>query len=459
MSTAYANTMADGKLLVGSAAKYEDMAARFGFYLLVLIALISPWGSVFRGDVDLVGLVNRGVTTMLALGVIIISLVTFKFAAAIGSRPRVLAYAAFLALGMLAGVVQNKSLTETLSGGINVGGYWLLMVAVMSLHLSKEKGNTFAVLFSISTTGMALVSLIDYFHIVNVPGFNEAVSNTFLVDRTKSFTEVGRSLSGPFHSRSILGPYLALAWPVPLIQLVQGKLKNPLKVAFWSSALVILTLALVLSYTRALYLTVIAVGLYAFYVSDRRKVFRILLIVVPLFAAFFVVVAHRLPHEINVLMVRITSLGSSDAAASGAFWRLGGFMTTVNDLLQNPQGMGFTKIEIAGAHLNVHSIFTDHLRPAGLVGLVLVAVFIWPMLRLIVRRHKPAETTLLCAALLGVLAYGLSHSTHNMLMGWVVIGLLYHLSTQPDASGEVAPAEQSPAVAPGRTRRVWMRRR
>ena len=82
---------------------------------------------------------------------------------------------------------------------------------------------------------MSFVSLIDYFHIVDVPGFNEVFSD-FLLDPTKSSTNVGTSMTGPFADRSVLGPYLALAWPVPLMELIHGRLKNPLKIAFWAGA-------------------------------------------------------------------------------------------------------------------------------------------------------------------------------------------------------------------------------
>ena len=233
MSTAYANSMAGRNLLVGSAAKYENMTARLGFYLIALIALCSPWGGVLR-----FGMVydasDRGVTTVFAVGVILISLFTFKLVAAIGSRPRVLFFAAFLFLGMFAGMLQSTSLAETLVGGINRGGYWILMVAVMSLHLGKEKGRSFLVLFAVSTAAMSFVSLIDYFHIVDVPRFNEVYSG-FRLDPTKNSTDVGRSLIGPFANRSTLGPYLALAWPVPLIELIHGRSKNPLKIALWAA--------------------------------------------------------------------------------------------------------------------------------------------------------------------------------------------------------------------------------
>ena len=128
-----------GNLSIGSAAKYEDMAARLGFYLIALIATVFSLGRSSAIRHRRTGAWDRGVTTLFAIGLILLSLFTFKFPAAIGSRPRVLFFAAFLFLGMFAGILQSESLCETLVGGINRGGYWFLMVAVMSLHLSKEK--------------------------------------------------------------------------------------------------------------------------------------------------------------------------------------------------------------------------------------------------------------------------------------------------------------------------------
>ncbi|MBU0717126.1 MAG: hypothetical protein KJ749_02670, partial [Planctomycetes bacterium] len=337
--------------------------------------------------------------------------------------------------------------------GINRGGYWILMVAVMSLHLNKEKSHSVIAIYALSTAAMSCVSLIDYFHVVDVPRFNEVYAE-FLLD-PKTSMKVGTSITGPFVSRSFLGPYLALAWPVPLMELIHGRSKNPLKIALWAGALVVLTLTIMLDYSRALYLTIGFAGLYALYTTDLRKMLRILLVVVPLFAIFSMVVMHKFPHEVEVLVSRVTSLGSGSATESGVFWRVETLEKTVNELLGNPQGMGFTKVVVGEARLEMHSIFTEHLRPAGLLGLLLVALFMWPVLRSMIRRRVPMETMVLCAALLGALAYGLAHSTQNMLVGWVVIGLLYYLSSQPNA---VKPL-QNPRLGTIDGSEIWVARR
>jgi hypothetical protein len=306
------------------------------------------------------------------------------------------------------------------------------MVAVMSLHLNKEKSHSVIAIYALSTAAMSCVSLIDYFHVVDVPRFNEVYAE-FLLD-PKSSTKVGTSITGPFVSRSFLGPYLALAWPVPLMELIHGRLKNPAKSALWAAVLVVLSLAILVNYARALYLTIGVAGLYALYTTDSRKLLRVLLVVVPLFAIFSAVVMHKFPHEVEALVVRLSSLGSGSTAESGASWRLETLGATVYDLLRNPQGMGFGKVVVEGHRIEMHSIFTEHLRPAGLLGLILVTLFLWPVLRLMIRRRIAMETMVLCAALLGALAFGLAHSTQNMVTGWIVIGLLYRLSSQPDAT-------------------------
>jgi hypothetical protein len=359
---------------------------------------------------------------------------------------------------MFASALQSASLSESVGAGINRGGYWIMMVAVMSLHLSKEKSHSFIVIYALSTAAMSFVSLIDHFHVVNVPGFNEVFSD-FLLDPTKSLTNVATSITGPFKSRAVLGPFLALAWPVPLMELIHGRLKNPVKAAVWAGALAVLTLAILVNYTRALYLTIGVAGLYALYTTDHRKIVRLLLVVVPLFAILSAVVMYKLPHEVETLMVRVTSLGSGGAVESGASWRIGTFKNTVDDLLQNPQGMGYGRVVVEGHLIQMHSILTEHLRPAGLFGLILVTLFLWPVFRLMFRRRMPMETMVLCASLWGVMAYGLAHSTHNMVAGWIVIGLLYHLSSQPDAWNPVGRAQTSPAAIPQEVRRVSARRR
>ncbi|HBO45364.1 MAG TPA: hypothetical protein DD670_15825 [Planctomycetaceae bacterium] len=112
--------------------------------------------------------------------------------------------------------------------------------------------------------------------------------------------------------------------------------------------------------------------------------------------------------------------------------------------------MGFGLIEYDQHKLVAHSIFVEHLRPAGFLGLLFVGIFFWPLARIMMKRQVPPGVTVLCAALVGTLAYGVAHSTHNMLVGWIVIGLLYQLSANMGNAGASHPLLTVPGTIQGR---------
>ena len=207
------------------------------------------------------------------------------------------------------------------------------------------------------------------------------------------------------------------------------------------------------NYSRALYLTVAVAGLYALYTTDSRKRLRILLMVVPLFAIFFIGGRPQVPARSRRARGPLSVPRLGQRSESGASWRArnaGGDRERFAP--ESPREWASRRVEVEGHRIEMHSIFTEHLRPAGLLGLhpghlvhVADAAADDPSTHAI-------ETMVLCAALLGVLAYGLAHSTQNMLTGWVVIGLLYHLSTQPDASGAAGNAAASTRRRASRTR-------
>ena len=425
MSTAYPSAMHN--MLPTAVPKYQDIATRLGYYLLVLIACLSPWGKVFR----LEGAGERGATTIFAVGVILISALSVKFFAAIVTRPRVLLFAAFVLIGTFASMLQDLPVISSLMiGGIR-GIYWVLMVAVMSFNLDSEKGRSVVRIFAVSAALMSLVSLIDYFHIMDVPLFNEGYTS-FTLDKGKVSSLVGRSLVGPFENRSVLGPYLALAWSVPLMELIHGKLKNPVKISFWIGILAVLSLAIFVCYSRALYLTVAFCGLYALYTSGYQKAFKIAFLVIPLLVVFFVAAQNMFPHEMEVLTHRLESLTPEKIFKSGGQIRTGMLKATIDDLINNPQGMGFGLVEFAQRRLEVHSIYIEHLRPAGFLGFLLVCIFVWPVIKLMKSRKAATGVFVMCSSLIGVLAYGIGHSAHSMLMLWIIIGILYGLSNKPE---------------------------
>jgi len=238
------------------------------------------------------------------------------------------------------------------------------------------------------------------------------------------------------------------------MELLQGTLKKPVHLAVWASSLAVLTLAILVSYSRALYLTIVFGSLYAIYVTGRRKILQIAFVVVPLGLVFFLAVQTFLPHEMTVLTNRLASLSPDRVVESGGHYRINSLMITLNDNLNNPLGMGFGRVTLGREQLVVHSVITEHIRPAGFVGFIFTLLFLWPILKMIASRRNSPGAIVLCASLVGALAYGIAHSTHNMLGAWIVIGLLYRLSTE-----EATKKTSNATLVPAAEARGTMRRR
>lgn len=399
----------------------KDLVTRYSYYFLLIIALCSPWGELFRiGTSDESS--GRGVTTICGIAIIGLSFIVGKGFRTVHSRPVLVSFPAFVLLAVIATIGQKALTTENLVPAITQAAYWAFAVAVLALRLDEHNSRFFIRLYAFSATGMALASLLDYWGVLSLPRFNEVYSGF-----TLEGSIVGRDLIGPFDSRSALAAYLALAWPVPFMELLYpSKVRPRLSALFWGTVLCVLSLAVFFCTSRSLFITVACVGIYAFFCSGGRRRLKLVLFSFVSVAVAVLVFQNAFPDQVKIVSQRVSTLRRSEVVEAGGHVRIDAFLITIEDLHENPFGMGFGLIEELG--LNAHSTFTDYLRPAGPFGFLLVCVFMWPPIKVLGQKKREPAAKVLGASFVGVLSCGIAHSMASMIAGWAVIGILYNFA-------------------------------
>jgi len=431
--------------------RIEDYAAVAGFVILAITCVLSPWGELMRWEIipeSTLG--RRGIPTLFALVAILVSVLSLRFFRKLAERPRLLWYALFVLLATLASLPRMSPQSALILGGTALG-YWLLAVAVASFALDDGKARALVMLYALSASAMALVTLIDNMGIVDFPSINEGMAYY------QARAGLVKTVTGPFRLRTEYAVYLAVAWSALLAQLA---LRRPRNWALWLlcvAALAVVFLASVVAYTRSLYLVIVFSLLYLATVVVKTRRIQIVVTTVLVIVGLIILAQQLMPAQFAVVEEFITRYTPEYITRTrGDMVRVEALVKTLEDLRDSPLGMGFTLTEIYGGrgYLDTHSIYTEHLRQGGFIGLLFVALFIWPVFKAIARR-SPAQLLPVLTASAGWLVYGLFLGTQSMLFGWVLIGLIYgameHSSvavrTSPRVVRRFGPVARGPAVA------------
>ncbi len=403
--------------------RIADFATQVSYYLLITICALTPWAELLRWEVLPEGRAGqRGVTTLLAILVIGIGLLSGKAIRALLEQPHLLFYGGFVVLASLATLALLELRPAVLAASAYFG-YWLLAVSVASLRLEGRRAVTLVLVFGFSTALMALVTLIDYFGIYRVPGFNEGLAYF------RGRDVLVRTLTGTFQLRTGFAVFMAAATPLCLAYLIVHRPKfSPLWVVCCAAFGVLLT-ASVVAYTRALYVAILLSFLYVASLVTRKKAgtLRLIFGLAALVTVSWLLLQLVVPREMEVVWGILERFHPEYITRTrGDMVRWEALVNTINDLRRSPLGMGFTMYEAYAGRglLEVHSIYVAHLRAGGYLGLLCTAVFMWPVLKAVVRR-APLGMMPIYSSLVGLLVYGAMHETSSMLFAWVALGLVY----------------------------------
>ena len=433
--------------------RIADLATRVCYYLLIATCALTPWAELLRWEVLPEGRAGqRGVTTLLAILVIVIGLASGKAIRALLEQPHLLFYGGFVVLASLATLALLEPRPAVLAASSYLG-YWLLAVSVASLQLDGRRAVTLVLVFGLSTALMALVTLIDYFGLYRVPGFNEGIA--YFQGRDV----LVRALTGTFQLRTGFAVFMAAATPLCLAYLVVHKPKFTPVWFIFLAAFAILLIASVAAYTRALYVAILLSFLYVASLVTRKRAGTLKMVfgLVVLVTASWLLLQLLVPREMEVVWGIIERFHPEYITRTrGDMVRWEALVNTIDDLRRSPLGMGFTMYEAYSGRglLEVHSIYVAHLRAGGYLGLLCTALFMWPVLKAIFRRLPPGMMPVY-SSLVGLLVYGAMHETSSMLFAWVSLGLVYGaLRAQragqlgPEALGRSRPQLRNNGLAP-----------
>ncbi|OKH22636.1 O-antigen ligase family protein [Chroogloeocystis siderophila] len=373
------------------------------------------------------GETNIGITTGLAILLIGLSVFSGRTMAAIKRYPNALFFVAFLILSGTASLFASEPI-QAIKMTILVGGYFLLAFSVAGLKLQRQEILQLISVFAISTALMSITSLIDYFHVVDIPRVNERSASRGL--------EVA-NLLGPFYSQTPMAAHLCLAFPIPIAFIFSQSVEKKQKF-LWIVVLIPTILAAILTYSRGLFISFAIVITYIFYISgDITRVkywLRNFVAASTILAIGIFLIQSYLPKQYTALIQRLsdTQLEAIQSSKSDTA-RFGAIESTLKDLSESPFGLGFTESEIqVGSRVyskNAHSNIIDILRAGGPLGLLLFTFFILPVLVRAFNIIEPQIEIPLFAALVSFFMYGLTHTTIATMFAWILAGITFHLKS------------------------------
>lgn len=399
---------------------------RIGFYLTCLLMFLVPLGYLTRphqwGETS--SQAGRGVTTGVAILIIIVSLGSGRLFQALLQHMRFLALLLFGLLALVACLqVAPTDRGDAVSVAVQLVAYTLLCLSIISFDLTRPQMFWILRILSFSGVLMCFLALIDYFQIVSIPTMNDLYS---VIKNEQEKTRI-KSLSGPFRSRTEFAAHVAFILPV----LVCASLEKSIPLAKRAPILIgagIVGIACVVSGSRGLYLGIAASFFYIVLFNGQKKLFSYAIRLALIGGIATVGFAKWKPEIFAIIVHRVSTINPDQIQSSAAdSVRLEAFKATVEGLMRRPYGYGFTQVYLVDylRSFDAHSVYTEILRAAGPLGVVLVLFWAYPVLRRMVGPDDAALQLPIFGGIVSFAVYGLTHSPWSTNILWVMMGLAF----------------------------------
>jgi hypothetical protein len=392
---------------------------RVQYWLLVATAFFAGWGDVLRlGTTTREEGTQLGITTISVLTLVFIGTVSGNLFRGWHKAPLNFAcYLVFLFMAVFA-TLQSPEEGTIAACGNNVA-YFLLAGIVAGTELNDKQKFTVLLVFAFSIGLSSIASVVDYLGIVDFPRINERTDHIEDLDRGLNHN----SLCGPFYSRTILGIYLSLALPIAFASTFF--LKNRRLQIASAITLVVLTITALLSGSRGLLLVFPVLLLYLL-TAHSGALIRNLIVIGCVLVVTSTVALIVYPPMVDLVSSQLSRLSYEEVSTSDSdLVRYYTLQVTVAELSESPLGMGFTQVPIPGGTINPHSNPVMYLRAGGLLGILLILVFYFPMFKKMISRDLKDIDRVLVVTLISFNIYGLTHTTVGTAYFWICLGLLY----------------------------------
>lgn len=385
--------------------------------LVHLAALFAVWSAVASGAIVFT---EPAPTDLLTMGIVILLPVVGLVAFNRGVLAFAVALLLLTAFGFVGSMMASDLLHPIKHTSISL---YLCAAAIVFAGFVALKPRAHAkLLLDAQLAGAvfaAAAGIIGYFDLV--PGSGELL------------TRFGRA-SGTFKDPNVLGPYLVPA----IIYALHVWLGRPLhKGLLHAAALAVLSLALLLTFSRGAWAAAVVAGaiyLYIAFVTSRRDAdrLRIIALVGAGVVALSGILALALSHDEagDLFAERANLTQSYDVGPEGRF---GGQRKAIDLIAENPLGIGFGEFPRWHHHEDVHNVYLSMLLNAGWFG---GAIYIGLVLGIVALGLHRAMTpgplqglVLVASASLAAMAFeGLivdtDHWRHFYLLLGLVVGLL-----------------------------------
>lgn len=392
---------------------------------VILLLLAQPWGNLLRVPHPSLQADIFGLQTLLTVFILIIGVVSGNLLKGIkGYRPFI-AYYIFVILGSLVTFVDPYSSHLFLRVLIQNLYYVSLAVVISHIKFTLNELKYGGLIYTFSFSVVSLLSLLEYKHILHIPGFNEAVGSREIQGE---YTMRVTNLSGPFSTRTTFGNYCAIAIGSALGSFFMSAIKREKAItAFAFAAIAINFVAALQSLSRGLILSFIAVILYIIYIN-HASFKQSLRIFVPAIVATSVGGLFLL-FSVDYFMIFMNFVNSlrieeaqNDISSS---FRFRVWIENLTSIRVWIMGKGFSPTYIAENYIgrDAHNTFITLFRVLGLPGLILLFISFKKLFRFILKFKVPEALPFICG-IISYLAYGLTHTAWNFSVFWIFIGIV-----------------------------------
>ena len=406
--------------------------SRVGYSLLLLLCFLVPLGELTKLNVSALsggGIAMLGPTTVLALSIIAIGVLSGQMFKVLGRNRLLFLPYIYAAVAIFASFLLSDFMaTYGIYHGLFLVLYYSVALSVVSLMSSRSQVLVVLLVLMFSGTLMTALAVIDHHGIVDIPRVNE---RSFSIEAEDQGVRV-KTLSGPFRSRSEYAAHICLILPISFV----FALSKGCGIVFRSTAFacfLVMFYGVLIAGSRGLYLALMVFVPYVvLFIAPSRRVVNLFLAAV-LFCSLIFLFSVFKPETFIAIASRFSSLSfDSIRYVDYDMIRIHAFTQTLSELLYRPWGVGITQVYIWGRYWDAHNVFTEFLRGAGVIGLLLGYFFFFPLVKRALRPRDIQVEVLLVASFLSFLAYNMAHSFWQTNVLWVCFGLYVAVISNPE---------------------------
>lgn len=405
--------------------------------LLCLLLFIQPFGEVLRVpaaglDRDLFGL-----QTIVSLCIIIYGIARGDLLRGFKQHSYFILYFIFVLWGGLMTLFSPNHEMVALTSVLQNIYYATFMLVIASQTISPRDIIIIALSYCVGFSLISILSLLDHYHYISLPGFNEAVGSREIMGAYAQ--ERVTNLSGPFSSRTTFANYCGLAMGTSIGLFFASSLLKMRVLMLLAVCFIFLNGAVALaSLSRGLLFSPLIAVFYGVSVSVVRfKVrSRLLLPMVVLLVVMIVGLSLNAKYY-GILLNFISSLQLTEANAdiSSAF-RFIMWQAVFLDPVVWLFGNGYALIHSEKYMLwgDPHNTFVWLFHIGGLPGIMLLGWTFRRMIFYFFTLKHPVALVPACS-ILAYLGYGLTHTAWHFSAFWGFLGLVLSLMKIERGSG------------------------